>query len=407
MSKQKDDKKIDKKIKKAQTHELKIASRNKYIRTKINANMLYLSHLYGNKNNFVKQLIIVSILSVLYTIPAVVFVQNSGLYDIGLAAFGQSLWRISRYLLLASNHDPKFAYLLYNSIFWVSYFILNIPLMWLAYKHLSKKFAILTAIFIIEHSLLGLIIGFIPGIDHVSFFTDLNKDTPQVFQENGIIMILWNSTHDAPKHLSVFLYGIAWGLINALVTSSLLILEASSGGWDILGSYEAKRTRKDLGKIFFFLNLLSLIIANVIGTYIPASLALLKSSNPELSAKAFDLNILFNPNFISGLVMIFIFTILLNHIFPKYTMVQVQIFTPDAQKLLDNINEKTFGKYQFSIINVIGSYSQKEQKMLITNCMYLDAADLHGVIRSFDKQAFITVVDVKKADGFLYIKDEI
>ncbi|ADE19843.1 YitT family protein [Mycoplasma crocodyli] len=394
-------------IKPSLTNDLKIASRNKYIRTKVNANMLYFSHLYGSKNNFIKQLLLVSLLAVLFTVPAVFLLQNSGLYDIGIGAFGQAFGRLSRYLIIKGGGSQELAYSVYNSFFWVSYFVLNVPLIWLAYKHLSKRFAILSAIFIIEQSIVGVLMGFIPNIERVSFFTDLAKDSPAVFEKFGISSVMWNYPDDASKHLSVFLYGISWGLVNASITSLLLILEASTGGWDILGSYEAKRTRKDLGKIFFILNFGSLIFANFVGTYIPSSLALQQSSFLELQNKAWNVDLLFNPNFLSGIVMIMLYTFVLNLIFPKYTMVQVQIFTSDAETLLSNISEKTFGKYSFSIVKVIGSYSKQEQKMLITNCMYLDAADLHSVVRSFDKNSFFSVIDIKKADGNIYIKDDV
>ncbi|SYV97015.1 Uncharacterized BCR, YitT family COG1284, partial [Mycoplasmopsis edwardii] len=70
------------------------------------------------------------------------------------------------------------------------------------------------------------------------------------------------------------MYAISSALIQSFAIVATLIIGGSTGGFDIYGMYEAKVKSRDIASVFFILNIVSLFIANVLGTYVPSSLAI-------------------------------------------------------------------------------------------------------------------------------------
>lgn len=396
--------KSNKKTKKESTQEHKIRRKNAYQRVKVKSSVLYFSQLYNNKSNF-KQVLLIIFIAILYGTCLVFLVQNTGLYELGLSAIGQSIGRLTQFLLRYNGYSVELSYFWYNLIFWILYFILNIPLLLLSYKYLSKRFFYFTILFLFVQTLVGLVIGFIPSVEDVFIFANLNKGSPVGFTDYAIYMTLWNSSSDATKQVSIILYGLAWGSLNGVFTGALFILESCSGGFDILGTMIAKKKHKDLGQVLTILNVISLIFANLIGNFIPAIIALNteKIDTTQVQENTLALDVLFSPNFLAGLGMMAIFQVCINLIFPRYKTVQVQIFAKEYQQLLNTIYENSSSRFSFSVSKVIGSYSKQEQFMIFTNCMYIDAADLISFIREYDKNILITVIDIKKTDGYIYV----
>lgn len=396
--------KSNKKTKKESTQEHKIRKKNAYQRVKVKSSVLYFSQLYNNKSNF-KQVLLIIFIAILYGTCLVFLVQNTGLYELGLSAIGQSIGRLTQFLLRYNGYSVELSYFWYNLIFWILYFILNIPLLLLSYKYLSKRFFYFTILFLFVQTLVGLVIGFIPSVEDVFIFANLNKGSPVGFTDYAIYMTLWNSSSDATKQVSIILYGLAWGSLNGVFTGALFILESCSGGFDILGTMIAKKKHKDLGQVLTILNVISLIFANLIGNFIPAIIALNteKIDTTQVQENTLALDVLFSPNFLAGLGMMAIFQVCINLIFPRYKTVQVQIFAKEYQQLLNTIYENSSSRFSFSVSKVIGSYSKQEQFMIFTNCMYIDAADLISLIREYDKNILITVIDIKKTDGYIYV----
>lgn len=396
--------KSNKKTKKESTQEHKIRKKNAYQRVKVKSSVLYFSQLYNNKSNF-KQVLLIIFIGILYGTCLVFLVQNTGLYELGLSAIGQSIGRLTQFLLRYNGYSVELSYFWYNLIFWILYFMLNIPLLLLSYKYLSKRFFYFTILFLFVQTLVGLVIGFIPSVEDVFIFANLNKGSPVGFTDYAIYMTLWNSSSDATKQVSIILYGLAWGSLNGVFTGALFILESCSGGFDILGTMIAKKKHKDLGQVLTILNVISLIFANLIGNFIPAIIALNteKIDTTQVQENTLALDVLFSPNFLAGLGMMAIFQVCINLIFPRYKTVQVQIFAKEYQQLLNTIYENSSSRFSFSVSKVIGSYSKQEQFMIFTNCMYIDAADLISLIREYDKNILITVIDIKKTDGYIYV----
>ncbi|MCU9940137.1 YitT family protein [Mycoplasmopsis felis] len=247
---------------------------------------------------------------IIASISGVLLLQNTGLYALGAEAIGQSFGNLVYYL-----KDSK---ILFDIIFWIMYFIFNIPLFILSYLKISKNFTWYNIYFIFIYSFSGLLFASIPGIEKIFIFANLDatllNENPlsQLYKEYNIRVVLWNNPSDNFKQLSIFLYAISFGLIQGLATVTSLILGASTGGYDIYGVYAAKIKFKDISSIFFILNIISLFIANIIGTYIPTSIAISSIQNKvggdiQKYQEIFNYNkpwgfdLFFNPNFVSGI----------------------------------------------------------------------------------------------------------
>ena len=52
------------------------------------------------------------------------------------------------------------------------------------------------------------------------------------------------------------------------------------------------------------------------------------------------------------------------------------------------------------------NYLIKEKNVINTTCMYFDAASLLLFVRKIDENAFFTITDIKRADGYIYVSQK-
>ncbi|WP_426461417.1 YitT family protein [Mycoplasma hafezii] len=375
-----------------------------YTRRRIKSSILIFGFLYRMQKPW-QRLLAITIIGIFMSFAGVLLLQNTGLYALGLESVGQGLGNLAYYLI----KNKTVGYAVFNILFWLTYFILNIPLLVLSYKKISKRFTWYTCYYILIFTIFGICFGFIPGIEKIYLFSDLASETPKFFSQDEVRIILWDYTSDASKHLAVFLYSLCWGILQGLAAVSVIILAGSTGGFDIWGMYIAKVKLKEIGSVFFILNLLTLTFSNLIGTYIPASLALQEnlSTAQELKiiAQPWSLNMFFSPNYISGLFMLLANAFIVNFLYPKYKLVQTQIYCSEPFDLINKINLVSNRPFTFSVHKVIGGYSKKELYMITTNTQYLDAAYLFDITKKINNNLLISLIDIKKGDGYMFIEE--
>ena len=173
----------------------------------------------------------------------------------GIEGISQSFARLGAFLisfLRQGENAKQKAYIAYNILFWAITLVLNIPLLILSYFKISKRFFKLTTIFMISSTIFGIAIGFIPNIEKMFVFGNLIKNTPQKIIDYKVQIVFWNREKDAIKQLSLFLYGIAWAIIQAFIASALFILNSSSGGFDILGIWYSRKYFKSVGSFLWY-----------------------------------------------------------------------------------------------------------------------------------------------------------
>ncbi|WLP85371.1 YitT family protein [Mycoplasma seminis] len=384
-----------------------MGAKKEYTRQKIKSSLLVFGFLYKIQKPWQK-FGVMTIIGLVMGLCGVLLLQNTGLYALGLEAFGQGVGSFFLYLITSKYQNPELGYIIYNLCFWLIYFILNIPLLILSWKKISHSFTLYTLYYLAVFTVAGVMFGFIPGISDIYLFTNLKDSMPEAFLYKGdemVQIVLWNYNAGAMKHMAIFLYSICWGMLQGIAAVACIIIGSSTGGFDIYGMYIAKAKLKDIGTVFLFLNFISLTLANIIGTYVPASLSLENASESITKLnKPWALDIFFNLNYVSGFFMLLINAFIVNITYPKNKLVQTQIYCDRPFELIEQINELSHRTYTFSVVEVIGGYSRKKKYMITTNTQYLDAADLFIVTKQINKDLFISILDLKKGDGYMFIE---
>ncbi|MBN4089443.1 DUF2179 domain-containing protein [Mycoplasma enhydrae] len=374
----------------------KIMQEQKVIRrAKVKQSLLRFGSMYRIKNTNI-QILLTILIGLLFGTTQYFFIQITGLYEMGIAAICQAIARFTNYFLVVGSVAS--ANIVYNLIFWLLNLFANIPLFVLSYKKISKKFAILTIIFMVAVSISGLIVSNIPGTSQLMIFGGNNADTLPIgkaIHNSGFVsehgLLTWLNIK--PSGYAIFFYALVWGALQGIFTWLLLIIDGCSGGFDMLSVYLSHKKYKDVGGILMMLHLVSFLIANFFGSYMPFA----------LQEKNWNLQNYFSPSFVAGLFMVLFNGWLLSILFPKFKMVKVEVISSKLELILENINSLTTHKFQTSIHNFIGGYSKAEQKSLVVVCMFLDAAILNDIITKHDPNALVVVTELKKVDGYIFV----
>lgn len=386
------------------------------IRVKLTDKLYRFKHFYKLTSLWKKSLIILTS-SLITAFLAVLFIQNSGLYIPGLESISQGIARISYYAMIRDGYSTSTSYLVFTILFWLIYFIFNIPLIIFSWFKISKEFSKLSFIYIAFNSIFAICFSLIPSFDTLYVFTNFNtfnipdtapiKSTLDNLTKYNLNYVSWTNNLDATKQLPVLLAGLIWGGYQAVNYAILLILNGSTGGLDFVGVYTAKTKYKDFGTSLNIFNLIFFIVGYLIGTYIPISEILRLDSNVQqiYATTPYHIGLLFSPNFLSVIAGSILFSIFLNAFFPKYSLVRVEIYTTKAKEIRDTIVELN-KPYTLTVYDAKGSYNYKPQTVLVTTCMYLDTDDLLSIVRDHDDKAFFSISKIKKVDGYLYMYKE-
>ncbi|UUM19736.1 MULTISPECIES: YitT family protein [unclassified Mycoplasma] len=324
------------------------------------------------------QIIFTLIIAILFAFFQYIIVQITGLYEMGIAAISQSIARLSFQLIPQGENN----FIIYNSIFWLLNLFANIPLFILSWKFIGKRFTLLNFIFIGTVSIVGLIISnLITNNDHLYIFGHLNEHE-LITWENGKF-----------SDFSIIFYALLWGAIQAVCTAILLIIDSSSGGFDILSVYLSHKKFKNVGPLLMLLHLFSFLLSYFVGSYITNGL---ETGNWKLQN-------FFSPAFVAGLLMVLFNGWFLNILFPKFQMVKVEIISQKPWAIINAVNQLKEYRFATSVNEVKGGYTKETQNIIVTTCLFIDAAKFIEVARQIDQNAFISIANLKKVDGYLYI----
>ncbi|WP_029609040.1 YitT family protein [Mycoplasma simbae] len=360
-------------------------------RSRVKQSFLHFGSLY-RLHSLRWQILLSIVMGILFGVVEFTLLQITGIYQMGLGALAQGLARFVR----VYNHSE----IVFNVLFWMINFLGNVPLFIFAYFKIGKRFAFLNFCYLISSTISGFVCALIPTSSQWFIFSDPNSilkvDGKNILQ--GVEIVLWNIA--TLKEFSIFFYAMLFGALQAIFNATLLITGSSTAGFDIIAIYMSKKKFRDMGSVFLLLHLVSLIIANLFGTYIPTGVAL--SKYPDYQTQAWALQNFFSPTFMAGVLMIIVNGITLNILFPKFKVVKVEVYSSQVESIQEAISQVKERTYATTIVSALGGYSKKTQKILITNCLFIDAAQLLELVRKIDQNAFVSVLDVKKVDGYVY-----
>ncbi|MGL4948669.1 MAG: YitT family protein [Mycoplasma sp.] len=347
------------------------------------------------KQGFRKQLLMLVLLALSMSVVSIFLIQNSGLYSAGVAGVFQGIARIVETSMRVNGFEDSLIEPVYNSIFWGSYFIANIPLLIFAYKKISKQFAYMTIVYILFNQLFGFALSFIPDIHNIHIFGNTIMEIPQL-PNSGIPITNWTSTGGS---FNLFIYSLLAGLLTGVQFAIIYIIGGSTGGTDIISFYYAKKKNKSIGSMLAIINIVFLFIAVTLGSL--TSLIILSPDDVLKDANSFIQNF-FSPNLMFSILMTVIVSAFVNFLFPKLKFTQIKIYTSNAKILYQKLINVGY-KHDVFINELKNTMSTEPVFTLETICMYIELPEILSTIRSVDSTSMISINRLSDIDGEMLI----
>ncbi|WP_406617082.1 DUF2179 domain-containing protein [Mycoplasmopsis adleri] len=369
-------------------------------------------------------------LAILFGVIGIFLVKNPGIYNFGLAALGQATSKLTMTLL---RKNPAITEAVYNaidqSLFWILYLVLSIPIFWFGWKKLGKTYTLITLEFLVLSSLVSAGLGQIPALNSWTLFGTFNhpeittamkeavakaNDWNAGSQKNllSLLPLQWN---DGGAIIAQIIYAVVYGILLAYFFAIVAIIGGSAGVTGIIGEYVSVYKQKNFGTINGYINLIIILISVIIGNYIPGSIIAADFENVKATAGVdpttvkqiadlkWNSELYFSPNFVSTFICNFTFVGYLDRLFPRFKIVQCKVYTHNMDVIKEAIinDERTINS--FTIQKGEGGYSGNKLKVLSSITLYRQVPRLIKKIREVDEDALITVSDVASVDGKIYI----
>ncbi len=227
----------------------------------------------------------------------------------------------------------------------ITQYSINLLLLAFAYKIVGKQFVLRT---IFGATVISIMIGFMQP-----FFLDLLGGKPLVQGET---------------FMNVLIGGVCCGLgIGMAFTHN-----GSTGGTDIVAAMVSKKSNVSIGRTMLYTDF-----------FIISSSYLLFQ----------DIN-----KIVYGLVVLFVASIVADMIInTNRQAVQFTIFSPKWKEIATAINNEA--NRGCTVLNGIGWYSKQEVKVLLVMCRKIESVTIFRIIKSIDKDAFITQANVNGVYG--------
>lgn len=227
----------------------------------------------------------------------------------------------------------------------ITVFLLNIPLFFVSFKYLSKRFTLYTAI----------------GMLSISFSLIITKPLSSLIQVNDIL-----------------LYCIYGGVLCGVGMGLVFYRNGSTGGIDIITMVIRKKySNFEIGKLNFAFNLI--IVA--------------------ISAMIFGL-----PQALYTLISMFIQGIILDKVLNGFTSKKLLLILTEKEEEIINYVIRDLHRGITSIM-AEGEYTHSKKKMLYVAITSSQFISLKNKILRIDPKAFITIIDASevKGKGFINI----
>lgn len=425
----------------------------KYERRVVRASGLKFSGLYEDNRLWVRYLIVITI-GILMAFVGQLLLKNTGLYMGGLSSIVQGFARLTNTLMHKYDADPKLTELIYNLMFWILYFFLNIPLFFLGYKYVGKTFTKLTCVYLLVNCCFGFALSYVPGINeififgnttpagmhcdgcpdtewtqnylaergvqvlpmfyggnyipyhdrssintpmnlnHISFFTEEVDYNVVVIIRDGIKYPIFVKTMDPIKSLYLVLYGVSYGIIAAGCYSIIYIISACSGGLDFVSFYYSVIKQKSVSNIIVIVNIVSLTFAVVLGSYVSGGILA-----PE---DCWNFQWFFSANLIASYFCVLVFKLTINWLFPANKTIRVDAYTSKKAQIVERLKKANY-VHSSTCIKGVGTYSGNEQTIFQTICMYPELPRVIKYIREVDPTCLISASVVKELDGSIRV----
>ena len=226
--------------------------------------------------------------------------------------------------------------------------LFNVPLFLIAWRGVSKKFAIVSLASVIYQVIL------------IALFEKIRELGFNPFE----------SLTDSVISLAIF-----GGLVFGVSEGISLKVGGSTGGMDVVSQYLSIKYHKSFSSISLIINLMIIICAAIIG---------------YTTSKSFDMAAF-------TIIMLVVSILTMDKIFTIYKYSEITIISNEKDKireaLLANFN------HGMTIYNALGGYSNKDLYVIKVVVWSFEEQRYIATIKSEDAHAFISTIKVKNVDG--------
>ncbi len=257
--------------------------------------------------------------------------------------------------------------------------IINIPLLLIGWRGVSKHFAMLTVLSIVLQTvLMSLISRFTisPFAILISNDGGLGEGIIEVFK-NKEFNIINNADNFAKEQLFVqnmapgvkLLLAIIGGLVTGYGAALCLIGGGSTGGMDIISNYLVMKKRVSFTKYQFIVDI-SIICAS---------------------------SLLSVENVLYTIVRLIVYMKVLQAMYQTYLMTKIEIVTEHSEELRLALLSKF--KHGMTIYDAVGGYTNQPKKVIEVYAINFEIPEYMNIIHSIDPKAFVTITKVKTISG--------
>lgn len=247
------------------------------------------------------------------------------------------------------------------SVISILYFILNVPLIILAWFKISKQFTVFTLI----------------NVALVSLFNYLIPDE-----------WVYNVINIYDDMIARCIFG---GITTGIASGLAMMINTSAGGTDVLSFYVAEKKSTGAGHFSFVING-CVILANVLFGIIA------HSANPSVNPQASSEIIRYA---LYTLIYLFVSTNVLDLLNIKNKKQQLQIFT--SNEAIPQIMIHAF-PHSATIVEAKGAYTGQRRLMIIMVVSKNEVTKATSIVKKADPLAFVTVTNLHQVYGRFYIR---
>ncbi len=300
-----------------------------------------------------------------------------------------------------------------NTLYFIYFFIFNLPLLVFSIIKLSWRFSIKTLIFIFSQIIFNFIISHIPYINPSDFHILINYHD----------FIYSNSTDPAPLSITyqiwLFIFAIIGSLSYGYACSLAYYVNASTGGTDFASMYISVKHNKSIGNINLYINFAILIIIMLMSTF---NLQMkdftehlypwTSKSGSTMTIQQYRLMYFFGPTLFASLLFILLQSFVINHSYPKYQYRTLFIITKKSDDIIKSMRDSAVVLNDISVWDVINSrLDTKEQskgyKIVMSTITLLEYRNVKYAINRCDKDARIFLQKVDRIAGTFRIRNDL
>ena len=185
-----------------------------------------------------------------------------------------------------------------------------------------------------------------------------------------------------PVEGQTFMDIIIGAVLCGLGIGLVFIHNGSTGGTDIVAAVASKKSNVSIGRAMMYFDL----------SIISSSMLLKFILMPDFSFQDAV------PPMVYGLITLFVIPFMADMMINTNRMaVQFTIFSPYWQEIATAINNEA--QRGCTVLNGMGWYSKKDVKVLLVMCRKIESVTIFRIIKSIDKDAFITQAQVNGVYG--------